>query len=68
MEAVAGDSRVNVLSRPRIQTSHAVPADLFIGNTITPYVTGTYNYGYGSSPSSRSTRNWKSAFICRSYR
>jgi general secretion pathway protein D len=52
LEAVAGDSRVNVLSRPRIQTSHAVPADLFIGNTV-PYVTGTYNYGYGSGPSSQ---------------
>lgn len=55
MEAVAGDSRINVLSRPRIQTSHAVPADLFIGNTV-PYVTGTYNYGYGSGPSSQYTQ------------
>ena len=55
MEAVAGDSRVTVLSRPRIQTSHAVPADLFIGNTV-PYVTGTYNYGYGSGPSSQYTQ------------
>ena len=55
LEAVAGDSRVNVLSRPRIQTSHAVPADLFIGNTV-PYVTGTYNYGYGCGPSSQYTQ------------
>src|SRR6202012_809482 len=54
LEAVAGDSRINVLSRPRIQTSHAVQADLFIGNTV-PYVTGTYNYGYGSGPSSQYT-------------
>ncbi len=54
MEAVAGDSRVNVLSRPRIQTSHAVPADLFIGNTV-PYVTGTYSY-YGGGPSSQYTQ------------
>ena len=52
LEAVAGDSRVNVLSRPRIQTSHAVPADLFIGETV-PYITGTYNYGYGGAPSSQ---------------
>jgi general secretion pathway protein D len=51
MEAVAGDSRINVLSRPRIQTSHAVPADLFIGNTV-PYVTGTSSY-FGSGPSSQ---------------
>lgn len=55
LEAVAGDSRINVLSRPRIQTSHAVPADLFIGNTV-PYVTGTYNYGYSSGPSSQYTQ------------
>jgi general secretion pathway protein D len=32
-----------------------VPADLFIGNTV-PYVTGTYNYGYGSGPSSQYTQ------------
>jgi general secretion pathway protein D len=55
LEAVAGDGRINVLSRPRIQTSHAVEADLFIGNTV-PYVTGTYNYGYGSGPSSQYTQ------------
>jgi general secretion pathway protein D len=55
LEAVAGNSRINVLSRPRIQTSHAVQADLFIGNTV-PYVTGTYNYGYGSGPSSQYTQ------------
>jgi len=55
LEAVAGDGRINVLSRPRIQTSHAVQADLFIGNTV-PYVTGTYNYGYGSGPSAQYTQ------------
>jgi general secretion pathway protein D len=55
LEALASDSRINVLSRPRIQTSHAVPADLFIGNTV-PYVTGTYNYGYSSGPSSQYTQ------------
>ena len=38
--AVQSDSRVNVLSRPRIQTSHAVPATLFVGETR-PYPTGT---------------------------
>jgi len=43
VDAMAQDSRVNVLSRPRIQTSHAVPAQLFIGNTV-PYITGT-TYG-----------------------
>jgi len=50
MTAVKTDSRVNVLSRPRIQTSHAVQASLFVGQTV-PYVTGTYYGGsaYGNS-------------------
>jgi len=46
--AVANDSRVNVISRPRIQTSHAVEANLFVGNTR-PYVTGSYSY-FGGGP------------------
>jgi type II secretory pathway component GspD/PulD (secretin) len=41
--AAATDNRINVLSRPRIQTSHAVPANLFVGETR-PYPTGT-SYG-----------------------
>lgn len=40
-KAAATDSRVNVLSRPRIQTSHAVPASLFVGETR-PYPSGSY--------------------------
>jgi general secretion pathway protein D len=52
MEAVATDSKSIILSRPRIQTSHAVPADMFIGKTV-PYITGSYNYGYSSGPSSQ---------------
>ena len=55
LEAVATDSRISVLSRPQIQTSHAVEAELFIGNTV-PYVTGTQNYGYSSGPSSTYTQ------------
>jgi general secretion pathway protein D len=50
LEAAASDSRVSVLSRPQIQTSHGVEAELFIGNTV-PYVTGTQNYGYSTGPS-----------------
>ncbi len=46
VQALATDSRVNVLSRPRIQTSHAVPASLFIGNTV-PYITGTSFNDFG---------------------
>jgi general secretion pathway protein D len=46
--AIASDSRVNVISRPRIQTSHAVEANLFVGQTR-PYVTGSYSY-FGGGP------------------
>ncbi len=46
--AIASDSRINVLSRPRIQTSHAVEANLFVGRTR-PYVTGTY-FGFSGQP------------------
>lgn len=46
VQALAQDSRINVLSRPKIQTSHAVPAQLFIGNTV-PYITGTTFGDYG---------------------
>jgi general secretion pathway protein D len=42
--AIAQDSTINVISRPRIQTSHAVQADFFVGDTV-PYVTASYNYG-----------------------
>ncbi|MGV3754829.1 MAG: secretin N-terminal domain-containing protein [Verrucomicrobiota bacterium] len=38
--AVAGDASVNVLSRPRIQTSHAVQASIFVGQTV-PFITGS---------------------------
>lgn len=50
--AAASDSRVNILSRPRIQTSHAVTASLQVGETI-PYVTGTYYNGLSGGPSSQ---------------
>lgn len=44
--AVAGDGNVKVLSRPRVQTSHAVEANLFVGQTR-PYPMGTGYGGYG---------------------
>jgi general secretion pathway protein D len=50
--AIANDSRINVLSRPRIQTSHAVPAEIQVGNTV-PYVTGTYFGGINGQASSQ---------------
>ena len=51
VRAIAENNSVNVLSRPRIQTSHAVEANLFVGETR-PYITGTYSY-LGSGPSSQ---------------
>ncbi len=52
LQAIATDNTVNVLSRPRIQTSHAETATLFIGDTV-PYVTGTYFGGVNSGSSSQ---------------
>ena len=46
VQAIENDSRVHVLSRPRIQTSHGVEADLFVGETI-PYVNSTTAGAYG---------------------
>jgi len=51
MQAIATDGRINVLSRPRIQTSHAEEANLFVGETR-PYITSTYSY-LGSGPSAQ---------------
>ena len=48
VEAIKSDTRVNVLSRPRIQTSHAELATLFIGETH-PYISGTTSNGLDSS-------------------
>ncbi len=52
LTAIATDNTVNVLSRPRIQTSHAETATLFIGDTV-PYITGTYFGGVNSGSSSQ---------------
>jgi general secretion pathway protein D len=54
LTALASDSRVRVLQRPRVQTSHAVPGTFFTGSTV-PYVTGFSDYGFGTGVSSRST-------------
>ena len=50
--AVANDNRINVISRPRIQTSHAVTAHFQVGDTV-PYVTGTYFGGINGQASSQ---------------
>ncbi len=44
VNAAANDSRVDVIQRPRIITSHAVPATFFVGSQI-PFQQGGYNYG-----------------------
>ncbi len=50
--AAASKGRVKVIQRPRIQTSHATPAQLFIGSTV-PYITSSYyGGGFGGGPSS----------------
>src|SRR5262249_43627685 len=41
LTAVATDTRAKVLQRPRIQTSHAVQATLFVGESR-PYPTASY--------------------------
>jgi general secretion pathway protein D len=46
VQALADNSSIHVVSRPRIQTSHAIPGSFFVGETL-PYVTGTTAYpGY----------------------
>lgn len=51
LTAAASDSRVNVIQKPRILTSHATPGSIFVGSTV-PYVTSTYYGGGYSGPSS----------------
>ena len=56
VNALASDSEAKVVSRPRIQTSHAIPGYFFIGETV-PYITGFTDYGgfVGSGVSTRSS-------------
>lgn len=52
VSALSKDNNFKVLARPRVQTSHAVPASIFVGETR-PYVTGTFfNGGLGGQGSS----------------
>jgi general secretion pathway protein D len=46
LTAIATQTKAKVLQRPRIQTSHAVQAQLFVGESR-PYPTGSY-YGGGA--------------------
>ena len=52
LNAVANDSSVHIIQRPRIQTSQAKEAQFFVGESV-PYVTSVYyNSGFGGGPSS----------------
>ena len=52
LTAIASDSSVKVIQKPRIMTSHATPGKIFIGSTV-PYVSSTYyGGGFGGGPSS----------------
>lgn len=53
LNMAAQDNRVKVLSRPSVQTSHAVPASLFVGETR-PYITGSSFDSFSGAGSSRS--------------
>jgi type II secretory pathway component GspD/PulD (secretin) len=44
INALADNNTINVISRPRIQTSHAIPGSFFVGETV-PYITGFTDYG-----------------------
>jgi general secretion pathway protein D len=46
LNLAAQDNRIKVLSRPSVQTSHAVAANLFVGETR-PYITGSYYSDFG---------------------
>jgi len=44
VQAAESDTKAHIIQRPRIQTSQAVPAQFFVGQSV-PYVNSTYNYG-----------------------
>jgi general secretion pathway protein D len=47
LNMIASDTRANVIQKPRIQTSHAVPGAFFIGKMV-PYASALSSYpGYG---------------------
>jgi general secretion pathway protein D len=55
IQALADNSSIHVISRPRIQTSHAIPGSFFVGETV-PYITGFTDYSYlgAAAPSTSS--------------
>jgi general secretion pathway protein D len=51
LTALADDGKANIIQRPRILTSHAVPASFFVGSTV-PFISGSYFGVTGSGSSS----------------
>ncbi|MDA7633539.1 hypothetical protein N8766_05465 [bacterium] len=51
VSAIASDSTARIVSRPRIQTSHAVPGFFFLGETV-PYSSGGFTGGFSSGSQS----------------
>lgn len=52
LSAIAADSRVNVIQRPRVITSHATPGSFFVGSEV-PFVSGSF-FGGGTFGNSQS--------------
>lgn len=50
--ALASDTRVNVIQRPRVITSHATPGSFFVGSEV-PFVSGSF-FGGGTFGNSQS--------------
>ena len=49
LSMIASDSRVNVVQRPRVLTSHATPGSFQVGSTV-PFVSGAFGGGgFGNS-------------------
>jgi general secretion pathway protein D len=46
INAIADNSTVNVISRPRIQTSHAIPGVFVVADNL-PFISGSYQNYYG---------------------
>lgn len=54
LSAAASDSRIDLVQRPRIITSHSVPASFFVGSQL-PFKQGGFSYGGGGESSYYST-------------
>ena len=52
LSAIAADSRVNVIQRPRVITSHATAGSFFVGSEV-PFVSGSF-FGGGTFGNSQS--------------